>query len=101
MSVNVLIEGDPDIFVSISGQATFENKWVPIAEKIGLVFVPEFASGIPVTPATCGTVIAELKQLEVEFNRDKATQVFRHDLRILIAILEEHVLRGGRDAYVG
>lgn len=67
MSVSLLIQNTRDkeknLYFPISGQLTYKEEWIPLAERLNLIFIPLFLTGIPISKDNLESVIKEFELL--------------------------------------
>lgn len=73
MSVGVLVQfKSPDretLYVPVATEGTYSRYWVSAAERLGLLWLPEFQTGAIVPLDALPAVIAEFEQVRAEFAR--------------------------------
>lgn len=67
MSIGIHVEfKDPakeSLYIPVATQGTYRNDWVPLAEQLGLVWIPEFLLGSGMSVQDLPEVIDEFRQV--------------------------------------
>ena len=79
MSVALLIENKVDKeknkYFPISGQSTYKDEWLPIAQHLNLVFIPLFLTGIPISKDNLKPVIEEYVLLMTHLEQTREVNI--------------------------
>jgi hypothetical protein len=93
MSVAILIgfkaPDRQEHYIPVATQGVYSTEWVPLAEKLGLRWLPLFRTGIPVDVEDLPAVLEEIRRLRTALEGDPKKAWLQERIDSILEALDE------------